>query len=520
MSRWRNWSTGTVQKMGFSNFLAESGTPMPGDPEEIAQQNGWTSKGYGWYQDSSGQIVARNIGGTMYQYDSPPSEADTQIDQGNPTPAGSAMKPADRARSMGLQSNGKGGYIDPKTGQVAARTVNNELVFYDGGPGGGAVSDGAGGQNIATSQPSWQDPETGLIIVPPAKPETPQELAAIPDPVPAQSPQSFNSFVQQKKLQVYAQNAQEREAESREQALKDRYDDSEQMHDVYFMITNAIKKAQESEDPIKMDAADRLKESLEEDADDIELIFQNIPDLNPKAVVSAMVIKARDEAIDATQPENEDEKDYDQMMEQGFKGGSGLATFIKQLRSNIEPQQQDNLPDQDRFEVEGVGGKVKFEILNDGLVEEDFYEDMGARTEQNRDLSSFQRNHFTPGNKVEVNWDVADGVEEGQGAAIDAMRTWKQKILPVLPVGSVVEAHPELGNQEQLTRLYMALGFGSYDNSITLTGIVTIGEDGEKYMQPIGEQDKMDRVREAYLPLVYQEINTEYQVFVEEMLFA
>ena len=68
MSRWRNWSTGTVQKMGFSNFLAESGTPMPGDPEEIAQQNGWTSKGYGWYQDSSGQIVARNIGGIFMMY--------------------------------------------------------------------------------------------------------------------------------------------------------------------------------------------------------------------------------------------------------------------------------------------------------------------------------------------------------------------------------------------------------------------------------------------------------------------
>ena len=45
---------------------------------------------------------------------------------GNPS---AALGPAERARQLGLQSNGKGGYIDPGTGQVVARTVNNELVL-------------------------------------------------------------------------------------------------------------------------------------------------------------------------------------------------------------------------------------------------------------------------------------------------------------------------------------------------------------------------------------------------------
>ena len=130
---------------------------MQGDPQQIAQQNGWTSKGFGWYQDESGQTVAREVDGIMYQYDGEPNEVDKQFDSGNPTPAGSGQKPADRARSMGLQSNGRGGYVDPQTGQVVARTVNNELVFYDQRPGGGAVSDGAGGQAMAQDTPSWQD---------------------------------------------------------------------------------------------------------------------------------------------------------------------------------------------------------------------------------------------------------------------------------------------------------------------------------------------------------------------------
>jgi hypothetical protein len=70
------------------------------------------------------------------------------------------MTPADKARSMGLASNGSGGYVDQE-GNVIARTVNNELVFYDSRAGGGAVSDGSGGAMLTQSSPSWVDPVTG-----------------------------------------------------------------------------------------------------------------------------------------------------------------------------------------------------------------------------------------------------------------------------------------------------------------------------------------------------------------------
>lgn len=214
MSRWAKWSHGTQTKLGLSSFmqLQEQATPIPGDPKEIAQQNGWVAKEYGWYEDSTGAIVARAVKGQMYVYDTDQRQQ-KPLDTGNPTGSG-VQTPAERARAMGLQSNGKGGYIDPKTNKVAARTVNNELVFYDNGPGGGAVADGSGGRALTSSAPSWQDPISGLILVPPAQPETPQERVMVPDPVPASSPDGFDAYITKARADEYKKEKARREAEA------------------------------------------------------------------------------------------------------------------------------------------------------------------------------------------------------------------------------------------------------------------------------------------------------------------
>ena len=152
MSRWSNWSSGTEErKLGFGAFIKES----------------------------------------------PP-------DIGNPS---AALGPAERAKQLGLQSNGRGGYIDPQTGQVVARTVNNELIFYDNNSAtGGAIADSSGGAQLTQAQPSWADPLTGMLTTPPSKAESPSEIAAIPDAIPATPPAGYNSFMQKKKLAAYQQN--------------------------------------------------------------------------------------------------------------------------------------------------------------------------------------------------------------------------------------------------------------------------------------------------------------------------
>ena len=168
MSRWSNWSRGSKPPKMLSDFLKEG----PIDPART----------------------------------------------GNPTGTGQ-LSPADRAKQLGLQSNGKGGYIDPKSGQVVARTINNELVFYSSAPGGGAVSDGSGGAAMARPSSAWQDPITGLMVTPPGKPETPNEISAIPDPVPAQAPAGYNNFVHQKKQDLYVQDKQARDEQEQQAQL-------------------------------------------------------------------------------------------------------------------------------------------------------------------------------------------------------------------------------------------------------------------------------------------------------------
>jgi hypothetical protein len=135
---------------------------------------------------------------------------------GNPTGTG-AQSPAEKAKALGLQSDGHGGYRDPKSGQLVARTVNGELAFYDSGPSGGIVSDGNGGAMVTQAQPSWRDGRTGIAMTPPSKPEDPQEISAVPPPIPATAPMGFNTFMKKKHELAYAAPPQEPMIEPEEQ---------------------------------------------------------------------------------------------------------------------------------------------------------------------------------------------------------------------------------------------------------------------------------------------------------------
>lgn len=126
-------------------------------------------------------------------------EANMPTDMGNPSGTGT-VSPAQRAQQLGLQSDGHGSYLDPTTGQVVARTVNGELVFYDNSrASGGAISDGSGGAQLTQSAPSWIDPDNGMIVVPPATPQTEKDIKSIPEPTPAVEPVGFATFLQKNK---------------------------------------------------------------------------------------------------------------------------------------------------------------------------------------------------------------------------------------------------------------------------------------------------------------------------------
>jgi serine/threonine protein kinase len=238
-SRWAHWSRGlTEQKKGMSSFLKEAQKVVPGDPHQKGIEMGLTPEKWGWWIDDNGQTKARTINGQLVVFDEDPRKGATgeqPLNTGNPSGA-SGLSPADRARSLGLQSNGSGGYTDG-AGNIVARTVNNELVFYDDGMSGGAVTDGGGGMQLAMAQPSWVDPQTGLIMVPPAAPETPNEIAAVPDPTPATPPLGFNDFIDKKRKEAYRKADLEAEVQMDMDQRMENLKQQPELMELYDMLT-------------------------------------------------------------------------------------------------------------------------------------------------------------------------------------------------------------------------------------------------------------------------------------------
>ena len=145
-------------------------------------------------------------------------------EKGNPTDAGlGGMTPAEKAASMGLQSDGHGSYRDSE-GNIVARTVNGELQFYE--LGGGAVSDSDGGSQMAMAKPTWSDPTTGIATTPPSKPETPEEIAAVPAATPSQAPAGYERHINKKKMDAYANQALLDDITQKKMEVDQKYDET------------------------------------------------------------------------------------------------------------------------------------------------------------------------------------------------------------------------------------------------------------------------------------------------------
>jgi hypothetical protein len=507
--------------------MAESGQFMSGDPAQIANQNGWQGDNFGWYRDNTGKVVARSIGGKMVVYDGDQQQTTpAQTDMGNPAIT-AGQTPAERARTMGLQSNGKGGYVDD-SGQVAARTVNGELVFYD--DKGGAISDGAGGQALTQSSPSWVDPDSGLILVPPAQPETPEEKASTPDPLPATPPMGFDLFITQKhkkaKADAQAQRQAEADVQQKEQELADKYSQTPGMQPVYDRAMQIIDMAEKSGDEDKIAGAGILKGFLEDRADDLAEYFAATPEEGHQELgVTALKGSVQEAKYQAMLAKYED--DWRALSNSGEADGlnstgHSIEDLIPTVLKYNEPKPNTLIKDK-KLTVKGK--ETNWEIHNDGKMKEGAMEAIkklgGSIPEELNNLDSALENHYEPAQYLDVTWGVIDGAKEttdNRMIALDAMKTWRNDILPNLPVGSVVSATPDVF-RKGLSSIYKKAGFGSVGDNNTLNGVVMI-VDGKKVMVPISdEMEEEFRLEKYYLNQLNEGISIERELFIAEMAF-
>ncbi|NDB94314.1 MAG: hypothetical protein EB165_06710 [Euryarchaeota archaeon] len=496
---------------------------MSGDPAMIANQKGWTGDNFGWYRDQNGQVVARSIGGKMVVFDGEQQQQTTpaQTDMGNPAIT-AGQKPAERARTMGLQSNGKGGYMDD-SGQVVARTVNGELVFYD--DKGGAVSDGAGGQHLTQSSPSWVDPDSGLILVPPAQPETPEEKASTPDPIPATPPMGFDLFITQKhkgaKAAAQAQRAADGDIASQEQEVQQAY--MEMGADTLQMKFQAlIEKGQGTGRKRSEYIANALTDSMNQNVERYKEYFATIdPELHDdlqqliikqalgqakKDFYTEFVEKSHDQAIENGDTEAHERfnklntSDHD-TAQQEIDSMMDDALGIKEIKSGKFEKLTGGLyTDYELKEVDNPGAT----LMGGGLDGEELWE-----LKKEADNTAREYGLKNPKQIITVEWGVAEDARgvDPRKVALDALSAWRTEVLPDLPVGAILHNIPaedeRLGAGNKRERIYRLAGFGGDSEKYKgMYGIVVVGEDGKKKLVPI-DMEKTGNQQEMPEQIIY-----------------
>jgi hypothetical protein len=512
-TRWANRDT----RRSFSGFLQESGQFLSGDPAMIANQKGWTGDNFGWYRDNTGQVVARSIGGKMVVYDgSQGGSTPATTDMGNPAIT-AGQTPAERARTMGLQSNGKGGYVDDQ-GNVAARTVNGELVFYD--DKGGAISDGAGGQALTQSSPSWVDPDTGLILVPPAQPETPEEKASTPDPLPATPPMGFDLFITQKhkgaKARAQAQRAADGDIAAQEQEVQQAYmemgADTLQMK-FQALIERGAGSGKKRSEYISNALMDSMNQNVEKYKENFETIDPELHDQLQQLIIKQALGQAKKDFYTEFIKDKMDEarklKDWEtyELLNDKFNT-SDHDTAQREINNMMDDAQGIKEIKSGKFETLSGGLYTDYELkevdnpgatlMGGGLDGEELWE-----LKKEADNTAREYGLKNPKQIITVEWGVAD---EGRGVnprkvALDALSAWRTEVLPDLPVGAILHNIPaedeRLGAGNKRERIYRLAGFGADSEKYKgMYGIVVVGEDGKKKLVPVdmektGEQQEM-----------------------------
>lgn len=537
MSRWARWTTKPNTGLSLNKFMTEA--PQSAAAIE-AERQGLEFAGFAKYRDpKTGQIVARVVGDELVAVQGEGGAGafgttGATTDTGNPT-GGGYMGPADRARQMGLQSDGSGGYVDPSTGQVVARTVNNELVFYS--PQGGAVSDGAGGEQLTQQSPSWVDPVTGELMVPPAQPESPEEKMAVPAPVPALAPASYNMFMNIKRKRMYKSNAEQTAAQQdidgQQAEVDDVMNEHPGMRELQRQMQDVIEKASNSGDPKKAAIAGIAQDIIENEAGDMLKYFAMGTEEQQEDILKKLktqiLSRAKMEEVEMRDGfekiSNLEDDEYDAYVESRRK--RKVATDF------LDDTHDENLgvPDAPRLKA---GKDYPEEIEGDQVV----YNLKPYRVEMNQPLVRDARkagrqaglNMRNFKDAVTVEWETKEeslDPRKKRAAALEAVKLWRDEVLPTLPAGTVVVANPTETEKDkkskqirgQRERIYQMAGMGSTDARGIMAGLVT-DEGTIVPIRPTAEQKKKMQMESKYINLIGQNLNNEEIKLVYEMLFT
>ncbi len=263
---------------------------------------------------------------------------------GNPTAAGlGAMTPAEKAAQMGLTSDGHGSYRDNQ-GNIVARTVNGELQFYE--VGGGAVSDSDGGSEMAMAKPTWTDPTTGMAITPPAQPETPEEIAAVPTATPSQAPAGYERHMNKKKMDAYANQALLDDITQKKMETDEKYEATPFGRAFNMRMGQFVDQMVNSEDPDEKAIGAHLMDVMVDNVDTNTKALSAIADDHKPGAIASLARMADREArmrhlSDGQEQVEEPDDDVSISSELEDSDGSIEQVDNKEIQSIMDDQKKD-----------------------------------------------------------------------------------------------------------------------------------------------------------------------------------
>jgi hypothetical protein len=288
--------------------------------------------------------------------------------------------------------------------------------------------------------------------------------------------------------------------------------------------------AEQSGNTEKAESAAIARRMLEDDAEEIVQYFNDIPEEQHEELASSLlrrtIMRAKDEQSD-----------------NGYDYGDNAPWLedlkIKNMHDDalgLVPTMKINTPD----EIEGDGIDYLFyPSKSDHYVA---YEANKAA----RDAGSDVRAKQDKAPVLEVTWEVQSdnpykeaenrkkySPGERKRLALNALKMWRQDVLPQLTPGTILRAEPtqtkeeqtpgsKVAGQNQRKRIYSLAGFGDRGYDRHIYGMVITDENGKNKVVPMfSREDEIEEsFNQVYLDALMGDLNMLEEEIIYEMLFT
>ena len=183
------------------------------------------------------------------------------------------MSNGEKLKQQGFQHISFGNYI--RNDGMRARVLNGEIIYYS--PGGEVSQEDGGGLQMIGAKPTWKRSTDGQAMTPPAQPETPDEIAAVPDPVPATPPMSYDRMMNDKMLEGRKDEERKNVIAKAQKEVDDKYATNPILNAVKIRSDKFINDANESGDEEEIAVANHLMDVLVDKADQFKDLMLGIP---------------------------------------------------------------------------------------------------------------------------------------------------------------------------------------------------------------------------------------------------